>query len=204
MVPPRAYVRNLRLAKEVREVPGAIVECGVWRGGMTAGIATTLGSDRHYVLFDSFEGLPPAQDIDGPAAIAWQRDRSSPTYYDNCRAEMETARHAMRSAGVPRPDLRVGWFEETVPIFASTRTPIALLRLDGDWYESTMVCLRNLFPLVVEGGIVIIDDYGVWDGCTKAVHVYLAEQGRPEALRSDGDGVTFIRKVGSRGSRPST
>ena len=195
MIAPSAYVQNLRLAQEVVGIPGAVVECGVWRGGMSAGIAKTLGPSRDYILFDSFEGLPPAQKIDGPAAIAWQQDTRSPEYFNNCRAEMGTASAAMRAAGVEKPDLRKGWFEESVPPFAATRTPIALLRLDGDWYDSTMICLQNLFPLVVDGGIVIVDDYGVWDGCTKAVHAYLAEQSRPEALRFAGDGVTFIRKI---------
>jgi O-methyltransferase len=195
MVPANIYVQNLRLALEVAGIPGAVVECGVWRGGMVAGIAKALGPDRTYVLFDSFEGLPPAQEVDGPAAMAWQRDTSSPQYYDNCRAEMDAARAAMRAAGVHEADLRKGWFDETVPAFASTGTSIALLRLDGDWYESTLICLQHLFPLVVRGGIVIIDDYGVWDGCTRAVHTYLAEQRRPEPLRVTGNGVTYLRKV---------
>jgi O-methyltransferase len=193
MIPSALFVDNLRLAQQVEDIPGAVVECGVWRGGMIAGIAQILGPDRAYVLFDSFEGLPPAQEVDGPAAIAWQRDTTSPAYFDNCKAEMGAARLAMRDAGVPEPDLRKGWFEETVPRFAATRAPIALLRLDGDWYDSTMVCLQNLFPLVVQGGMVIIDDYGTWDGCTRAVHAYLGEHGRPEAIRHSGAGVTFLR-----------
>jgi O-methyltransferase len=194
MIPPVVYVDNLRLARQVQEIPGAIVECGVWRGGMAAGIARTLGPERDYVLFDSFEGLPPAHEVDGPAALAWQRDTGSPQYFDNCKAEMSAASSSMRAAGISRPDLRKGWFKETVPLFASTRTPIALLRLDGDWYESTMTCLQSLFPLVVDGGIVIIDDYGTWDGCTRAVHAYLAQHDRPEAIRHSGDGVAFLRK----------
>ena len=76
-----------------------------------------------------------------------------------------------------------------------TEASIALLQLDGDWYESTMVCLQNLFPLVVEDGLVIIDDYGTWDGCTKAVHAYLSEHDGPEAVRYSPDGVAYLRKV---------
>jgi O-methyltransferase len=202
MIPPDAYVDNLRLAQRVAGISGAVVECGVWRGGMAAGIAKTLGPGRDYVLFDSFEGLPPAREIDGQAAIAWQRDTTSPEYFDNCRAEMSAAWSAMRAAGISEPDLRKGWFEETVPLFAATETPIALLRLDGDWYDSTLVCLQNLFPLVVESGIVIIDDYGTWDGCTKAVHAYLAENSRPEAIRHSAEGVAFLGKAVAEPTQP--
>ena len=74
MVPENIYAGNLRLASTVRNLSGAIVECGTWRGGMIAGIADVLGPGRHYRLFDSYEGLPPAREIDGEAALAWQRD----------------------------------------------------------------------------------------------------------------------------------
>ena len=71
-----------------------------------------------------------------------------------------------------RFDCVKGWFSDTVPHHPNQ--PIALLRLDGDWYDSTMVCLQNLYPKVVTGGIIIIDDYYSWDGCSKAVHDYLS------------------------------
>lgn len=72
---------------------------------------------------------------------------------------------------------------------------IALLRLDGDWYDSTMTCLMHLFPLVTTGGLVIIDDYGVWEGCTRAVHRYLADNERPEGIRTTSSGVAYIVKT---------
>src|SRR5256885_815316 len=77
MVPSVAYVSNLRIAANVKNVPGVVVECGTWRGGMIAGIADVLGSNRRYYLFDSFEGLPPAREIDGTGALAWQADKSA-------------------------------------------------------------------------------------------------------------------------------
>src|ERR1039457_3011063 len=80
MIPETTYIRNLRIAECVRRLKGPIVESGVWRGGMIAGIAELLGPDRQYVLFDSFEGLPPAKEIDGAHALAWQADPSSSTY----------------------------------------------------------------------------------------------------------------------------
>jgi O-methyltransferase len=194
MIPGQQYVENILLAERVIHLPGAIVECGTWRGGMIGGIATAIGSDRDYVLFDSFEGLPAAQEIDGEAATRWQADRESPRYLDNCRAEAGWAQGAMKMAGVDRPEIVPGWFQDTVPQWAADGRRIALLRLDGDWYESTMVCLEHLFGLVVPGGLVVIDDYGVWEGCTKAVHQYLADQGRGEPIRRTRSGVTSIVK----------
>src|SRR5437879_4892585 len=72
MTPEDVYTGNLVLAQRVKAIPGAVVECGTWRGGMIAGIADVLGSKRRYFLFDSYEGLPPAKEIDGQAALAWQ------------------------------------------------------------------------------------------------------------------------------------
>src|SRR6266705_81074 len=80
------YCANLRLANRFKHIPGAIVECGTWKGGMIAGLACVFGADRSYYLFDSYEGLPPAKEIDGKAALHWQADTKSPNFFDNCRA----------------------------------------------------------------------------------------------------------------------
>jgi len=79
MAPAAQFWRNLLIANENRHVEGCVVECGVWRGGMSAGLAEVLGPRRHYFLFDSFEGLPPATAEDGEAAKAWQPAKRSPT-----------------------------------------------------------------------------------------------------------------------------
>jgi hypothetical protein len=192
MVPQQWFTTNLALARSVREVPGAIVECGVWRGGMIAGIAMTVGADRVYWLFDSFEGLPDARPVDGPAAAQWQANTAGPYYYDNCTASEEEAAESMLIAGVPDVRIRKGWFEDTLPT-ADFAGGIALLRLDGDWYASTRQALTMLFPRVNEGGIVIVDDYYTWDGCSRAVHEYLSEHSRPERIETM-DGVCVIRK----------
>jgi len=170
------YRANLELAEMARSVAGCVIECGVWRGGMIAGIAELLGPDRDYYLFDSFQGLPPARAIDGTAAIAWQADTSSPAYHDNCSVPESFAREAMSWSAVPVVHIRPGWFEETLPTFVPGG-PIALLRLDGDWYESTMTCLRHLIGHMAPGGLVIIDDYYGLDGCARAVHDFLSQTG---------------------------
>ena len=175
MIPEATYVRNLRLAERVRDVPGCIVECGVWRGGMIAGIAELLGPERAYILFDSFEGLPPAQAIDGPGALAWQADREGPAYYDNCSAPLEAAQTAMGMSGARKVELVRGWFRDTMPAFTPA-APVALLRLDGDWYESTILSLTHLYPHMARRGLIVVDDYYTWDGCSRAVHEFLARE----------------------------
>lgn len=173
MIPVNQFVENLSLAGHYSSVAGAFVECGVWRGGMSAAIIEVLGVQREVHLFDSFEGLPPAQPIDGENAIAWQQDKKSPGYYDNCRAEEDFAIKAMQLAKATNFRLHKGWFNQTLPTYDGGN--IAVLRLDGDWYESIYDSLKYLYPKVVSGGIIILDDYATWDGCTKAVHDYLSE-----------------------------
>jgi O-methyltransferase len=174
MIPEDHYTANLQLALRVKNVPGAIVECGTWRGGMIAGIADILGSDRHYFLFDSFEGLPAAKEVDGKAALAWQRDTSSPIYYDNCRASEDEARTAMSKSAARQLTIVKGWFNETLP--RASTGPIALLRMDADWYDSTKQILASLADLVVPEGVIIVDDYFTWEGCTRAVNECAAQK----------------------------
>ena len=126
---------------------------------MIAGMVQVLGANREYFLFDSFEGLPPArEDLDGASAVAWQSDTKSAAYYNNCSAGEEEAAAAMRLSGASSFSLIKGWFNDTVPGFTPP-CKIAVLRLDGDWYDSTRVCLENLYPHVAAGGLVIVDDY---------------------------------------------
>lgn len=188
------YWRNLELVWQWRDVPGPVVECGVWRGGMSASIASLLGGKREHYLFDSFEGLPAPTEADGLAAKKWSEDKQSEDYYDNCRAEIGAAQEAMRLAGVSNARFIQGWFHETLPDFHISE-PIGILRLDGDWYDSTICCLEHLFPKVRPGGLIIIDDYAIWDGCTRAVHDYLSKHQRTEAIRQFADLVSYIRKV---------
>ncbi|MCH2023538.1 MAG: TylF/MycF family methyltransferase [Saprospiraceae bacterium] len=192
MISSGIYMENLMLAKKIKLIPGAIVECGVWRGGMSAGIATILGNEREYFLYDSFEGLPEAKEIDGANAIDWQNNKTSSSYYDNCSAEIDFAEKAMAIANVKNVHIIKGWFNETLPKFPEQK--IALLRLDGDWYESTMDCLNSLFDHVVEGGYIIFDDYYSWDGCTKALHDFLSSRKSATRIRQFNDSICYLIK----------
>jgi hypothetical protein len=196
MIGPRTYARNLIVAASAVDVEGCVVECGVWRGGMSAGLAHVFGPRREYFLFDSFEGLPPPTDMDGDAARRWQADTASPFYYDNCSAGMREAHEAMSRSPARRFNLIKGWFADTVAGFTPP-APIALLRLDGDWYESTLCCLRALYPHVADGGVVVFDDYYAWDGCARAVHEYLAEIKTAARIEQPFDPICVVRKRGS-------
>ncbi len=193
MVPKDIFIDNLHLCKKLAPMNGCIVECGVWRGGMIAAIADILGSHRKYYLFDSFEGLPQAKDIDGEAAIKWQQDTKSPLYFANCRAEVKYAEDAMRLSNAMHYQLIKWWFSETLQGF-KPEEPIAVLRIDGDWYDSTMECLNNLYKYVTKGGLIIIDDYYAWDGCSKAVHDFLSTNKLAERISQSKNGVCYIVK----------
>lgn len=194
MTPPNRYVRNLTLVNHFRHIQGCVVECGTWRGGMIGGIAKLLGPDRRYFLFDSYEGLPVPTKQDGKKAFEWQNDKNAPGYYDNCSAEMGFAEEAMKLSGVVDYKITKGWFNESLPQFDKNNS-IAILRLDGDWYESTMQCLENLYDLVVPGGIIIIDDYYYWEGCTRAVHDYMSKNQLTDKISQWENDICYIIKM---------
>lgn len=173
MIPRKTYMANLELCRHYNRIEGDIVECGAWKGGMIAGMVKVLGEDRAYYLFDSFKGLPEVKEIDGPDAKAWQSNKNGISYFDNCKAEESDAEKAMIRSGAKHFSIRKGWFNESVEKFSSANG-IAILRLDADWYDSTMVCLVHLFPKINKGGILILDDYYTWEGCSKAIHDYLS------------------------------
>lgn len=173
MIARQQFVQNLDIVDMASGVTGAIVECGTWRGGMLAAMLEKR-PDSLAIGFDSFEGLPAAQPIDGSAAIAWQADTESPIYFDNCSASMREFMDTMLMTSL-NFDVIKGWFSETIPKFVKDREslPIAILRLDGDWYDSTKICLDYLYSMVVPNGVVIIDDYYAWQGCKKATDEFL-------------------------------
>ena len=186
------FVANLELCARFKHLDGDYVECGVWKGGMSAAIAETIGKEKMVHLFDSFEGLPLAKEVDGEAALTWQKDVNSPNYFDNCTAEEKFVIEAMQFAAHKNYRIYKGWFDQTLPAFSSTR--ISILRLDGDWYDSIMVSLKYLYPMVVENGLIILDDYPYWTGCSRAVHKYLADIGSSSRIHETEDTVTYLIK----------
>lgn len=162
------------------KIAGDIVECGVWKGGSMMAVARTLlrlgDTTRHLWLFDTFAGMTPptAADValDGQsAARLLQADPSI-----RCEAALDGVKRVTIGTGYPETALHFipGRVEETIPAHAPRQ--IALLRLDTDWYESTRHELEHLFPRLVRGGVLVIDDYGHWQGARKAVDEYFRTQ----------------------------
>ncbi|HEV2302051.1 MAG TPA: TylF/MycF/NovP-related O-methyltransferase [Stellaceae bacterium] len=187
MVGRAAYIANLYLADRALADPalagGAVIECGTWKGGMAAGLARLGGPGRDYWFFDSFAGLPPVGEKDGEAARRWQADAAGPSYLDNCRASREAFARVIGRVALPpeRVHICAGFFVDTFPAVAVP--PVAVLRLDADWYESTLLCLEKFWPNLLPGALVLIDDYYAWEGCRKAVHAFLARREAAEAIR---------------------
>jgi O-methyltransferase len=192
MIPKVHFMDNLRLCNQYKDAPGDFVECGVWRGGMSAAISEILGKHWRIHLFDSFEGLPPAKDIDGRDAIAWQKNIQAEGYYNNCAADESFALEAMKAANHQNYKLYKGWFQNTLSNIEAKS--LSIIRLDGDWYDSIKICLDLLFPKLNEGGIVIIDDYYSWEGCSKAVHDYLSEVKSPSRIYQWNNNIAYIIK----------
>lgn len=201
MVPRRRFVANLLVVDEaLRATPATsvLVECGTWRGGMAAAMAELGGNSRHSWFFDSFDGLPPAAPIDGARANEWQAGKHG-NNHDNCRASLDEFMATMSRAGLPASLVHVhrGAFDDVFPAIAIP--PIGVLRIDVDWHASTLACLEKFWPSVVPGGVAIIDDYGVFDGCTRAVHEYLARTGEYAFIAETAfGGVSYIRKGARR------
>jgi hypothetical protein len=185
-----------------RGLAGDIVECGVWRGGSMMVVAQLLmqrGERRRLHLFDTFEGMsePSALDISRYGRTArelldvTQRERGRSVW---CIASEQDVRENLASTGYPESEVTLvkGKVEDTLPANAPAR--IALLRLDTDWYESTRHELECLYPRVVSGGVIIIDDYGYWQGARRAVDEFLERlQPRPLLTRIDNTGRLMIK-----------
>lgn len=193
MIDSTLFADNLALAAGIDQLPGDIVECGVWRGGMIAGFAFQSKVKRNYFLFDSFEGLPAPKEMDGQMAFDWVAGGNPSTFHNNCTAEIGFAKDIMAKTGKPHTIVK-GWFENTIPDYHFPNE-ISLLRLDGDWYDSTIVCLKHLYQKVITGGLVVIDDYYTWDGCSRAVHDYLSSINSASRITRTKNGVAYIIKM---------
>lgn len=170
---------NYQAAKYVAQaqIPGDIVECGVWRGGSSMVFALTLlqhDPSRTIRLYDTFAGMPEPTEHDytptKSAAALWAQHRKD-GYNEWGYASLEDVRRNLATTGYPNLRYIEGMVEDTIPSEAPQR--IAVLRLDTDLYESTRHELEHLYPLLSRGGVLMIDDYGEWAGARKAVDEHL-------------------------------
>lgn len=166
------------------DIPGDIVECGVWKGGSIMAVAYTLmqlsQNNRDIYLFDTFEGMttPTDQDISNTGILASDLLKQSSKDDKNsiwCYSTLEEVQESVASTGYSYEKIHFikGKVEDTIPEQAPSL--IALLRLDTDWYESTHHELVHLFPRIAPYGVIIIDDYGHWQGVKKAVDEYIRD-----------------------------
>jgi len=183
-----------------RELEGAFVECGVARGGCSAImalIAKDEGKYRSVWMFDSFEGLPPQSDKDGVQKPTRHNDRRANDLAEGyCLGTYdEVYKWFVNELGLSFNSIFMikGWFQDTLPKYKESIGPIAVLRLDGDWYESTKCCLENLYGNVVKGGYVIIDDYSLI-GCKQAVDEFLGKLNEMPIMQFDGNGRAYWHK----------
>lgn len=167
------------------EIPGSIVECGVWRGGSAMLVALTLlqrgAANRDIILFDTFAGMtePGPDDIDGygrPAHSLMDGGHGDElAELGQAAVPREDVHTAIASTGYDMRLVRfvAGDVRETLKRTQTLR--IALLRLDTEFYDSTMAELVHLYPRLARGGILIVDDYGHWSGARKAFEGYFKE-----------------------------
>lgn len=158
-------------------IPGDIVECGVYKGGNL--ILAGLTTNRPIWGYDTFEGMSEPTDhdtrLDGPEKVTTKEKWA--TTDDWCAASIyEVEANFGKYASKDRLNLIKGKVEDTLQNAANIPDRIAVLRLDTDWYESTKVELETLYPRLVPGGVLIIDDYGHWAGAKKAVDEYFQGQ----------------------------
>lgn len=166
-----------------RKKDGAIVECGVWKGGSILLMLYTLKACNacHYPiwLFDTFAGMSkPTQEDTQPVQQWWQRQVCG-SHNQWCYAPRTDVEALLATSGYPPHLLHFvqGDVLETIP--KHLPQTIALLRLDTDWYASTWHEMCHLYPRLQKGGIVMIDDYGTWRGARQAVDRYFTNQPRP-------------------------
>jgi O-methyltransferase len=180
-----ALIQAVRYVNRHR-IPGDVVECGVWRGGSMQAAARTLLSvgdtSRDLHLFDTFDGMPPPTERDvrrsdertAEELLAEQTRERGPVW---AVATLEDVKDGFQQ--VPYPSERIhfvqGRVEETIPEAAPEQ--ISILRLDTDWYESTRHELEHLYPRLSPGGVLLLDDYGYWEGAREAVDEFLDETG---------------------------
>ena len=193
--PARAHTmlldENLKILRTLvesviaKEIPGDLIETGVWRGGACIYMRAILNAhgqhDRKVVVADSFEGLPPPNGKKYPAD---KRDRLST--FDELAVSLDDVKRNFAAYGLLDSQVQFakGFFRDTLGKLENER--FALIRLDGDMYESTMDALTALYDKVSPGGYVIIDDYGGIKACRKAVHDFLDQRGAAPVIHKVG------------------
>lgn len=187
------------------KVPGDIVECGVWRGGSCMMMGKVLlgnkDVERSLYLYDTYSGMTKPTKVDTRisnvrkrALDMWHSSRISKTTW--CNASLSEVKNNMKLVGYPNSRMMYVKGKVEVTLRKIVPEKIALLRLDTDWYESTKVELETLYPKLSNGGVLIIDDYGYWNGARKAVDEYFSD--KPVLLHRIDNSGRMILKVSKK------
>lgn len=169
----------------VNNIEGDIVECGIWKGGSTMAAIDTLlyhkSTDRNIYLYDTFEGMPAPSTHDVKKGGHHGAGMSAKELYDNsnpddiiwCISPLDEVKQNIEKFNYPADKIHYvkGMVEDTIP--QTIPQKIALLRLDTNFYESTQHELKYLFPLMVPGSVLVLNDYGEWAGARKAIDEYI-------------------------------
>lgn len=201
---PRVRLDNLRKLIEVvlaEGIPGDMIETGVWRGGASIFIRGCLeamgASDRVTWVADSFEGLPEP-DPSRTKEFDFFHSPMMQKQYSKLAAGIEEVRKNFENYGLMSENVRFlkGWFKDTLPSAPIER--LSIMRLDGDYYESTRDALTALYAKLSPGGFVIIDDYGEdhWTDCRQAVEEFRTAQGISDRVTVVDSSCVFWRKSG--------
>lgn len=185
---------NLVQRANTQDVPGDIVECGVWNGGSAVMMASAMQDasmpvpQRSIWLFDSFQGLPPPSERDG--------DAEQESYFEGwCKGDQANVERAFNTFDLPLSNVKIvpGWFNDTLHTAAVSQ--IAVLHIDADWYDSVKIVLDTFYDRVAPGGFVMLDDYGYWKGCDRAVADFFTERGITNiTIKQTDHGGAFFQK----------
>lgn len=188
MTSPERVNAAIEAARYVSDngIGGAVVECGVWKGGSALAMMMAFKAlddeTRDFYLYDTYTGMSAPSEAD----VSIRGDRAQDTFNelktaedesDWCLSPLEEVKQVISASGYDESRIHYvkGKVEETIP--GTMPEEISVLRLDTDWYESTKHELIHLFPLLKEAGVLIIDDYGHWQGSRQAVDEYMQEHG---------------------------
>ncbi len=166
------------------KIDGAMVECGVWKGGSIMAMALTLKNlgdeSRELYLYDTFSGMSAPTDVDVSIAGEKADDTFSQTKISEDSSNwffssLDEVKKNVFTTGYPKGKIHFikGKVEDTIP--RKIPNEFALLRLDTDWYESTKHEITHLFPFLKQNGVLVIDDYGHWEGARKAIDEYFSD-----------------------------
>lgn len=169
------------------QIEGSIVECGVWRGGSMLTMLETLKqcseTSRDVYLYDTFTGMSSPTNEDGNFASKKFKELQTGEEKSNwCCADLDDVKSTINLCDYPKEKIHYikGKIEDTVPGVIPDK--ISLLRLDMDWHDPTLHALDHMYSRVSNGGVIIIDDYGHWDGCRLAVNTFFKKNNSPILL----------------------